>query len=303
MSDEDRNESNEFSRRGLIGAAAALGAGAVVALNASSTLAAPSPAGQIEALGPVNAALTYLPIDALAFFTFSTAGNDNRIYQDLTGVQPATPATRIAATLPLPAGSVIRQLNIAYQSQPIIAITKRNMTTPNPPSDLILQSLAAGGGPKTQTIDLATPIVIEQGSTYSVQFFCSAGDSVLGVTVGYLPPTQGFQAFVGAVPRILDTRDTGGKLAPNEERVVALGFPGARGAVLNVTVADTEGAGFVAVNAAGIPWPKNSSLNWDSPGQLLSNAVVTALDANGAITIRGGANRTNVIIDRIGWLL
>jgi hypothetical protein len=31
--------------------------------------------------------------------------------------------------------------------------------------------------------------------------------------------------------------------------------------------------------------------------------VTTALDAAGQLTIRGGANRTHVLIDRIGWLL
>jgi hypothetical protein len=31
--------------------------------------------------------------------------------------------------------------------------------------------------------------------------------------------------------------------------------------------------------------------------------VITAMDASGQIRIRGGDNRTNVVIDRIGWLI
>ncbi|MCU1359344.1 MAG: hypothetical protein JWN99_633 [Ilumatobacteraceae bacterium] len=303
MSHDEQHDAGAVSRRGLIGAAAALGAGAVVALGATPVSARPIGVPRPEVLGTMNSALTYLPIDGLAFFTYSTAGNDTRIYQDATGVQPATFNTRIATSLPLPVGSVIRQLNIAYQGQPIVEITRRDMVAPNPPTMQIQQSLAAGGGAKTQTLDLTTAIVIEPGGTYSLQFFCTAGSSVLGVTIGYQPPTQGFQPFIGADPRALNTRNTGGKLTANEERIIPLGFAGARGAVLNVTVADTEGAGFIAVNRAGIAWPGNSSLNWNATGQLLSNGVTTALDENGSIVIRGGVNSTHVIVDRIGWLI
>jgi hypothetical protein len=75
--------------------------------------------------------------------------------------------------------------------------------------------------------------------------------------------------------------------------------------VLNLTVTETEGAsgGFVAVFRAGIPWPENSSINWSGPNQNVANGVITALDDAGQITIRGGANRTHVVIDRIGWLV
>jgi len=305
----EQQHTDGLSRRGLIGGAAALGAGAAVALGASGAdaLSPPATADQptlgATALDPTNPALSHLPIDALAFFTFSTAGNDTRRYQDLTGIEPVTPATRIAASLALPAGSVIHHFNIAYQGSPILAVTKRDLLTPNPPVDVYLQTTTATGAPpRTQTLTPPAPITIEQGATYSLQFFCSVADSVFGVTVAYTPPTQGFQAFVGD-PRVLDTRNGGGKLAPSEERVVALGFPGVRGAVLNLTVADTEGGGFVAVFRAGMAWPGNSSINWDSTGQLLSNGVITAVDAAGQIVIHGGANRTHVIIDRIGWLL
>ena len=82
------------------------------------------------------------------------------------------------------------------------------------------------------------------------------------------------------------------------------GPPGVRGAVINLTVTETEGAGgFVAVFPANVPWPGNSSINWFGAGQNLANSVTTAVDPSAQITIRGGAASTHVIIDRIGWLV
>ena len=79
---------------------------------------------------------------------------------------------------------------------------------------------------------------------------------------------------------------------------------GARSAVVNVTVTDTEGpGGYVAVFRADVGWPGNSSVNWSGPNQSTANGVITAMDASGQIRIRGGDNRTNVVIDRIGWLI
>ena len=231
MSPNAHNQPDGLSRRGLIGGAAALGAGTVAALGGQAAHALPSPRSVdvptlgAAALDAVDPALTYLPIDALAFLP---GAPEERLFSDLTGTQPQPPSQRIAVSLALPVGSVIHQISTAYQVQPIVSITRRDMVTPNPPADVFLQTLAAGGGAKTQTLVLPTPITIEHGATYSLQYFCSAGDSVYGATVAYTPPTQGFQAFVGSEPRILDTRTVGGKLEPSEERVIGLGFSGAR---------------------------------------------------------------------------
>jgi hypothetical protein len=315
MSEETTNERAGMSRRTFAGLGAAAGAAAAVATlpgmpaafaggrSATVVGAQASP----SALGAVNPALTYLPLDAFAFetdATFDGAGN-GRVYQELTGVQPITPARYMNASLPVPAGSIIHQLNVAYQGSPIMEIRKRSMLTPVPYAPAFQQTtVVGGGGPQTMTFDLATPVVVEQGETVAVRFFASAGDSVLGVTVGYLPPAQSFLPFTGGTPRVLDTRETGGKLADGEERVIALGFVGARGAVINLTITETEGnGGFVAVFPSNIPYPGNSSINWTSADQNIANGVITAMDPAGRITIRGGAASTHVIIDRIGWFV
>ena len=54
---------------------------------------------------------------------------------------------------------------------------------------------------------------------------------------------------------------------------------------------------------ADIVWPNNSSINWKSANQDIANGVITALDPAGRIRIRGGNTPTDVVIDRIGWLI
>jgi hypothetical protein len=127
---------------------------------------------------------------------------------------------------------------------------------------------------------------------------------VFGCTVGYLPPTQSFVPFTGT-PRVLDTRLGGGApLAVDEERVVDLGIPGARSAVINLTIASTTGQGFVAVFPGDIGWPGNSSINWSLPNSFIANGVITKVDPTGKIKIRcGGAGTTHVIVDRIGYMM
>ena len=73
-------------------------------------------------------------------------------------------------------------------------------------------------------------------------------------------------------------RTDSGELAPNVPRTIALGFPGARGAVLNVALTLTEGAsGWVAAFPANITWPGNSSVNWAAPNPTIANGVITAM--------------------------
>ena len=87
-------------------------------------------------------------------------------------------------------------------------------------------------------------------------------------------------------PRVLDTRIMGVKLNPDEKRVVPPRVPG-----------------FVAVFAANVAWPGNSNINWSQSDQNLANGVVTAVDPSGAVKIRGGVNRTHVVIDVQGYFL
>src|SRR5262249_31076990 len=184
MTQEKTNPLGLMSRRAF---AAAFGATAAIAALPGATAVAGPPtvtpiqpdADEPDALGAVNPALTYAMLDAFAFFPDNSASG--RIYQDMTGMQPAQVNTRLSAALPIPCGSTIYQLNVAYQVQPIMEIWKRSMATPTPFGPSFQQTVPAGtGGPQTTTFDLDPPIVVEQGTTASARFFATAGASVLG---------------------------------------------------------------------------------------------------------------------------
>jgi|GEM_PF-3359365 len=297
------------SRRGLLMGLGAAAAGAGVVLGGAPTSLAAVPRLPVaavprpEALGPRRNQLTYLSFDG--WNLVSQQQGQQLLFDGLSGFQPINKPGFLYAPLNLPIESRVSQLNVAYQGQPIIKLVRRPFETPNTRPETILPNLAAGGGPKTQTLDFG-PIRLEPGASYFLEIFFSAGDSIYSMDIGYEPPTQSFVPFTGT-PRVLDTREAGGKLQPGEERPVALGFPGARGAVVNLAITETEvnvgTGGFVAVFKGDIPWPGNASINWAGANQNLSNTVIVALDPLGQLRIRGGASRTHVVIDRIGWLI
>ena len=315
---EIQSDREGVSRRSvLLGLGAAAGAAAAVTALPTTASAAPgvlpawSPAVP-QAVGAAISGLTYIGIDAEQFHPSAPPvgpGDAGRLYEHSTGTKLTSSGT-LHAPISLPAGSTIYQVNTGYQGQPVLTIYKRTLQQPQNstgPEQAFLQTVDAGpGGPFSSTINLSPPVVIDRESTYTISYFVSPGQAIFGCTVGYTPPTQSFVPFSGSIPRVLDTREPGplsGKLLPGQERVVDLGFAGARTAVINLTITETVGAGFVAVFAAGIAWPGNSSINWSSSFQNIANGVITAVDANGRITIRGGANPTHVVIDRIGFMV
>lgn len=317
-------DDGSVTRRRLITGAAAAAALGGVAAAATSTGAAgaafpvsPSAGSHPEVLGSAVAGLTYLPIDALDFFPdgLYNGGNDPRYVDPTSGVGIAFTgghtAGQLAATLPIPAGSVIRQINVSYYGAPIINVYGKPLATPGTSSQSISQALTSGAGAKTQTFELngstaaLAPITIAAATTYTLRFYVGAGDSIHGVTVGYSAPLQGFVPFTGANPRVLDTRLTGGKLGVGEDRTVSFtsfGSAGARAALFNLAVTETEGVGGFVGCFSGATWPGNANINWFGTNQNLSNAVTCALDSSGQLKLHGGANKTHVVVDIVGYL-
>lgn len=113
--------------------------------------------------------------------------------------------------------------------------------------------------------------------------------------------------------RLWDTRDPYfddyGKLGPGGIRNVITPYTdqlGIGGVVINVTITDTEGAGFLAVYPKG-PVPQTSTINWSSSGQIAANSTQLFL-AGGASDWNidvycGGGGRTHFIIDEIAYLV
>ena len=79
------------------------------------------------------------------------------------------------------------------------------------------------------------------------------------------------------------------------------------GAFLNVTVTQTEGSGFIRVNASDLsgelPEPKTSNINWFANNQTLANQVLTGVGGeNGIQVFCGGGGKTHVVVDIMGYI-
>jgi hypothetical protein len=121
--------------------------------------------------------------------------------------------------------------------------------------------------------------------------------------------------FIGLQPcRLVDTRGngapfTGGKFAAGESRDYVLAgvcdIPVTAKAVsLNVTVTDTDGAGFLSAYPNGTTFPGTATLNYAASGVTIANAAIVPLGspvAGPGITVTAGVSGTHVIIDTNGY--
>jgi hypothetical protein len=116
---------------------------------------------------------------------------------------------------------------------------------------------------------------------------------------GYFPVTSSFAALVPA--RLLETRSgvglstvdglqlgDGVRAAGSVTEVQVAGRAGvpadALAAVLNVTVTEAQGAGFVTVYPCGAPRPTASSLNYQV-GSTVPNGVISKLGVGGKVCL------------------
>lgn len=87
---------------------------------------------------------------------------------------------------------------------------------------------------------------------------------------------------------------------PDETRFLTAAF-------LNVTITETEGAGFLRVSGTDSsgtqPVPTTSNINWSQSGQTVANLALTAVGSEAGVDIfAGGGGRTHVIVDVQGYV-
>lgn len=79
---------------------------------------------------------------------------------------------------------------------------------------------------------------------------------------------------------------------------------GASAVFANVTVVDTVGAGYLAVNPGGTTAVSASTINWSANGQILANGISLTLNATRQITVvNGSGGATQFIVDITGYWL
>ncbi len=153
---------------------------------------------------------------------------------------------------------------------------------------------------------VANLVVARLGTGGKVCVFTMGASHLVADVNGWFPAGTGYTPV--SPQRLLDTRPATavggvpGRLLGGQTRqlVVAGGGtqPAGRAVVLNVTVTDPDGPGFVTVWPCGSPRPVASNLNV-SPGLVAANLVVVAVDATGTVCFY--ANTTvDLIVDRNG---
>jgi hypothetical protein len=126
-----------------------------------------------------------------------------------------------------------------------------------------------------------------------------------GTLVTLLTPIRIFDSRVDEMPLGRAKLATGNTVivtvsVPDESRFLTA-------ALLNVTIAETEGAGFLRVSGTDssgtLPVPATSNINWSHSGQTVANLALTSVGSEFGVDIfAGGAGRTHVIVDVQGYV-
>ncbi len=78
---------------------------------------------------------------------------------------------------------------------------------------------------------------------------------------------------------------------------------GATAIAVNVTVANTAGGGFLAVNAGSDTVVAGSAINWTASGQAIANGIIVPVNASREVTVIAGGGSTDFILDVSGYFL
>ena len=152
-------------------------------------------------------------------------------------------------------------------------------------------------------------VVVKLGQSGTVSLFNLNGNTHLIADVaGWFPESAGIEPMTPT--RLLDTRDgTGapaGAAAEGSTTTLQVagraGIPasGVGAVVLNVTVTEPTGTGYVTVFPTGEPQPLSSNLNF-TPGLTVPNLVIAKVGAGGAVSLFNSAGHTHLVADVAGW--
>ena len=151
-------------------------------------------------------------------------------------------------------------------------------------------------------------VTVRVGVARSVCVFSSSPTHVLVDLAGWFGPRGG--GLTPVVPaRLLDTRDGKGgwlgRLGAGQEIDLALGGhnqvpSGTSGVVLNVTVTDADGAGYLTVYPCGTSRPTASNLNYGG-GSTRANLVVVQLSSSGSVCFYA-SSRASVVVDLAAYV-
>jgi hypothetical protein len=259
--------------------------------------------------------LAGIPMAANFQLTFSIIGGTPA---SLTGFSALTP-TRLAdtrsgttpteaATGPVTPGNPLT-LNVAGQAgvPAGAAAVSLNVTVANPAAAGWVKVYGCGEMPATSNVNFNADQTVANAVLTPVAAngnICIASQVPTDVVVdinGYFSADAGMTPVTPA--RLLDTRDSGTRVSagvPLKLAVAGQGgvASGASAASLNVTVVNPSHAGWVKVHPCGTV-QTTSNVNFTAH-QIVANAVVTALSADGSVCITSQVD-TDVVVDVNGY--
>ena len=165
---------------------------------------------------------------------------------------------------------------------------------------LLLVPATTAGHPTTGNHSKGEIYVDSNGVIYSC---VSAGSPGTWTKISPLIP-------VNPPARAYDLRSHDGPLDSDSTRNVSLTpghVPGGASlALINLTIVDTVGSGFLTLYAEGTsaPSPLTSNINWYASHQIIANNATTAVGSTGEVTLLArGTGSTQFIIDVFGYYL
>jgi hypothetical protein len=215
--------------------------------------------------------------------------------------------------------AILGQLNVA--DAPTSFQNNAAFTNISGPGPIVMQLLSPGG--HLQFVGAPGDTVLGTYPTGTLAYNASSGlelwqiDGAGGTRPTLLarPGTAGALTLLFEPIRVYDSRPgaepdlpNDGRISTGQVRTIGLLDSGAEGFVenidgvmMNLTVTDTLGYGFLTVFSAGIAvTPNVSSINWFENGMTVANHVVSAVDLALLKVACGGGGSTHFIIDVIG---
>lgn len=322
------------SRRHLLGLGAAAGAATVVGLAGHVPLAAAAPEdggfGQTGRQLPNYTAVTPLAglqattIGYADFQALGTGSNNGTTFASPPSVYNEN-GTGVAASLRLPVGSVLRQVDVFGFRGPgagtslTFNLYKSSLGASTARTTLGSVTLT-GSGEVQGVITLAPAVSVAIGDVVTLEADATSQQVRVAGAVYQYAPAGGIYVPI-APKRVYDSRqDTAGKLAVNLTRKVSVANEiaanggatnvvpaGATGVAYNLTITQTEQSfGYLTVVAGDAATGGPSSINWDRADATLANGLQGPLNAAREVSVFCGGNanaKTHFLIDVLGYYL
>jgi hypothetical protein len=140
-----------------------------------------------------------------------------------------------------------------------------------------------------------------------------AAGAAVGATglVAAAAPPSAHAAMTGTIVLVTPQRILDSRLSEPTKygsgAVDAIAVPGIdpyNGVIVNLTVTDTEGSGFVTLGKAPVHPPATSNINWSGPGITLANLAIinTGTNAGGIVIQMEGGGAAHLIIDLVAFI-